>query len=134
MELIKTERGWGGHFICAYDCRFRRNTLLEYGDVRIVISTVGNYVFKEKTDIIGHERYYETMAFHAKLDEIYWDADVQREVDFESQWAVRQIGIYSDQEANDMHEAVVKEISNNLTEGEGDAIQSNSTTVNRQSR
>ena len=117
MQLIKTERGWPGHYICAHDCKFRRNTLLEYGDVRIVVSTVGNYIFKEKTQIIGFDRYYETMAFHAKLDEIYWDADVQKEVDFDSEWAVRHMETDSDQIANDMHEAVVKEISNTLTEG-----------------
>ena len=122
MELIKTERGWPGHYICAYDCQFRRNTLLEYGDVRIIISTVGNYIFKGKTDTVGHERYYETMVFHAKLDEIYWDVDVQKIVDFESEWAIREMETSSDQEANDMHETVVKEISNNLIEGESNAV------------
>lgn len=132
MKIIRTERGWPGHYICAHDCKFRRNTLLEYGDVRIVVSTVGNYIFKEKTQIIGFDRYYETMAFHAKLDEIYWDADVQKEVDFESEWAIREMKDGSDQKANDMHEAVVKEISNTLTKGENNAIQSKNAKVNRQ--
>jgi len=41
-KIIKRyERGWAGHFICSYLCHFRRNTLLEFGNVRIVISTVG---------------------------------------------------------------------------------------------
>lgn len=135
MELIKTERGWPGHYICASDCRFRRNTLLEYGDVRIVVSTVGQKRIKRngklEMDKVGCGRYYETMVFHTKYDGMYWDADVHRVVEFESDWQINDIKEESDQEANDMHEAVVKEISNTLIEGESDAIQSSHTTMHR---
>jgi hypothetical protein len=74
-EIKRTERGWAGHFICSNWCRFRRNTLLELGDVRIVISTIGlmekdpefkTNEFKE----IGPGRYFETMAFHAQREDI----------------------------------------------------------------
>ncbi|MEN6292594.1 MAG: hypothetical protein ABFD07_11345 [Methanobacterium sp.] len=113
-EVIRTERGWAGHFICADRCWFRRNTLLECGEERIIVSTVG-----EMTDIsgknfpnfveVGHNRYYETMAFHAqRVDDRYWDADIQRPVNFESPWAISELN--ADDEANDMHEAVVDEI------------------------
>ncbi len=62
-EMMKrTERGWAGHFICAERCRFRRNTLLEIGDMAIVVSTVGAMMSRgeDKPETIGHERYYET--------------------------------------------------------------------------
>lgn len=120
MESVKrTERGWGGHYICASRCNFRRNTLLEYGDQRIVVSTVGAMADERrgKFDEIGLKRFYETMAFAAKLDGIYWDADVTKEVVFDSKWAVRDVGPTSDQEANDMHESVVEEISQKLISG-----------------
>lgn len=67
-----TERGWAGHFICSDKCCFRRNTLLEYNGVQVVVSTVGAMVigvpniFERKWDTVGHDRYYETMAFLAK--------------------------------------------------------------------
>jgi hypothetical protein len=69
-EVKRTERGWGGYFICAKYCRFRRNTLLQYGDRRIVVSTVGNYHTQDgKLETIGaFGRYYETMAFEAQKE------------------------------------------------------------------
>lgn len=119
MKIIKTERGWPSHYICAHDCQFRRNTLLEYGDARIVVSTVGNRRTGNDRELqtIGRRRYYETMAFHAEWDGPYWDADSNKTIDFESDWEISNMEISSDQRANDMHEAVVEEISNTLTEG-----------------
>lgn len=118
----RTERGWAGHFICAHHCMFRRNTLLECGDIKIVVSTVGmmrdiRAKNEHKFETIGINRYFETMAFHAKpQDTRYHDADVTREVRFESPWAIDKLD--ADDRANDMHEAAVAEIANKLAAGE----------------
>lgn len=119
-EVKRTERGWAGHFICSDRCKFRRNTLLECGNVKIVVSTVGAmYDEKGKLQEIGLNRHYETMAFHVdKSTGPYKDADVSEIVSFESKGALKwHKDGYIDNEANDMHEAVVKEISDNLAKG-----------------
>ena len=117
FTVQRTERGWAGHFICANRCRFRRNTLLERGDTRIVISTVGRLenIKNDGFETVGYNRYFETMAFHAAFDGRYWDADVSREVCFESPWRISEID--ADDRANDQHEAVVSEISAKLHSG-----------------
>lgn len=118
-SVTRTERGWGGHFVGAANCRFRRNTLLELGDVRVVVSTVGAYVPRSARDYeeLGFERHYETMAFHAEWEPPYWDADVSREIRFSSPWALHGVERDSDARANDMHEAVVTEIADKMERG-----------------
>lgn len=118
----RTERGWIGHFCCADRCLFRRNTLLEKDDVKIVVSTVGlmrdihshdEFTFEE----IGIGRYFETVAFHSDpKDERYHDIDVSRPVQFNSNWRIEELD--ADDKANDMHEAVVTEITERLEGGE----------------
>jgi hypothetical protein len=110
-KVKRTERGWGGHFISATRCRFRRNTLLECGEKRIVVSTVGAW---DNGEPIGYNSYYETKAFHAHNDGIYWDANTSKEVHFKSKWHVTTLSETSDAEANAMHEAVVSELSERL--------------------
>lgn len=121
MSYVKrTERGWPGHYVCAHQCLFRRNTLLEYNDIKIVVSSVGNYIMPSKPNEIskiGPSHYFETMAFHADYDDHrYYDADVSNSVSFDSPGS---IGIQdADDLANDMHETVVDEISNRLLKGD----------------
>ena len=127
-KVIRTERGWAGHFICVKDCLFRRNTLLEYNDIKIVVSTVGlmetpwkkgSEFYTGPFEEIGIGRYYETMAFHStKSDTRYHDIDVRRQINFDSQWSIDRID--ADDLANDMHEKVVTEITTRLQEGEFD--------------
>lgn len=127
-EIKITERGWAGHFICANECRFRRNTLIESGDIQIVVSTVGQYVNPSngKIDEIGCNRWYETMAFKARKDNGYTEADVTEELCFDSE-----AGIYGetwddvrvkyplvDNYANDMHDKVVAEFIDRIKRGD----------------
>jgi len=72
---------------------------------------------KQRFASIGaDDRYYETMAFHSNAkDKRYHDADVARGVYFKSPWSIGHTD--ADDEANDMHEAVVAEISNALAKG-----------------
>ena len=113
------ERGWAGHFICAQSCRFRRNTLITCGDTRIVVSTVGcmeDTLRGKGFAQIGLDRYYETMAFHSDPEDTrYYDADVSREVSFDSPWAISELD--ADDKANDMHDTVVNELVDKLKKG-----------------
>lgn len=122
MKVTREERGWAGHFICGHRCLFRRNTLLTYKGIQIVVSTVGLL----PDDLletggghftqIGLSRHFETMVFHSDpTDTRYHDMDVSRQVDFDSPWAISEID--ADDRANEMHEQVVKEIMEGLLAG-----------------
>lgn len=128
IEVKRYERGWAGHFICAKDCMFRRNTLVTCDTLKYVVSTVGNYRCKvalpelniKAGDVqeIGYHRWYETMVFESQYD-IYDDADVLRQINIESDWGIwgktweeveNKYGEDVDNAANDMHEKVVEEV------------------------
>ncbi|KKN62585.1 hypothetical protein LCGC14_0509960 [marine sediment metagenome] len=127
MKLTRTERGWGAHHILGSRCRFRRNTLLEFDDIKIVVSTVGlaeNLARKDQAvtpeelfdPVAGLGSYFETMAFHAlSEDNRYHDIDVCRSVSFESPCHIAEID--ADDKANDMHERVVTELGTRLVQG-----------------
>lgn len=129
-----TERGWAGHFIGADSCKFRRNTLLEYKNKKWIVSTVGqmaaaNPAFADNLHgymMIGHERYYETMAFKAhkeyppncenKKSDYYWEADVSKMIDFDNPWSLNECEFMSDKKANLMHDKVVEELIKKIKE------------------
>lgn len=118
MKVKRTERGWAGHFCGSSNCLYHRNTLLEYGDKKVVVSTVGRWFLKDcdgkrKFETVGLDRYFETMAFIAYESEPkYWDADVTQKVRFDSNWSLPQPDM--ENEADEMHEAVVAEITKDL--------------------
>lgn len=127
MELKITERGWPAHYICAEYCLFRRNTLIEYADLKWVVSTVGRQLPAKGYDYwetVGHNRYYKTMAFKAKQDGIYWDADTSNPIDFDSEWAIHDCAEDSEFRANEMHDRVVAELSEKIKKAykKGDKI------------
>ena len=121
-KVKRTERRWAGHFCSSNRCAYRRNTLLEAGGRKIVVSTIGNYrpIRTEELTEVGHGRYYETMAFVAKQQDKYMDAsDIQ--VGFDSKWFIgpkerEEEFDNMDNIADAMHEAVVAELSERLAE------------------
>ena len=82
MRCKKTERGWAAHFCCAHRCKYRRNTLIECGDRRLIVSSVGAMMVDDVMTPIGGcgpdgiAPYYETAVFSAKMDSGYWEADI----------------------------------------------------------
>ena len=124
MSAVKrTERGWPGHFICSDRCKFRLNTLLEYDDKKIVVSTIGNMYIDGKPETIGYRRWYETMVFYAYQDGYYIEADVSRQLYPDQDWGIW-ADIYDelpndvDNVANQMHESIVQEFIQKLESGE----------------
>lgn len=128
-KFITKERGWPGHFCNAKDCLYRRNTLIMrpfpfFVDKAIVVSTVGNYRPNEQKGVdaphmLGFNRYYETMAFMSDMNDPYLDADVRKEVSFDSNWCLDSWEDDDiDLQADEMHNAVVEEISEKLERGE----------------
>jgi len=123
MSIRIQERGWGGHFIGASKCLFRRNTrIYTKTHVGFIISTVGNYfpdtVKSDRAEEIGYDRRYETMVFHCDPnDKLYHDADVSGgELDFDG---LKQADTHGcDNEANDMHEAMVGKWCQKLDSGD----------------
>lgn len=124
-KVKRTERGWSGHFIAADDCLYHRNTLLEYGEQKVVVSTIGRHIpirqrqeywksGKVKFDTVGHNRYFETKAFLAD-DSRYHDADVTKEIGFSANWELDKPDM--EMEADTMHDAVCNEISEDLIKG-----------------
>lgn len=56
------------------------------------------------------------MAFHSNNDPRYYDADVTKQISFDSQWAINEVD--ADDQANEMHETVVTEIMTRIENGE----------------
>lgn len=77
-------------------------------------------------DMIGADRWYETMVFEAEMENGYIDADVTKQIYPENDWGIwgesweQVLALYShpDNDANDMHERIVNEMAERIKEGE----------------
>jgi hypothetical protein len=112
-SVKRIEKGLPGHYILAHRCDFRRHTLLESGPEKVIVSTVGHLMNKDrdKVDKIGHDRYYETMAFGVSQEPCgCYTICPSEQIDFSSNWMIdNKDGYHS--EADEMHEAVVAELT-----------------------
>ena len=123
------ERGWPGHYICCYECLFRRNTLVSNTKTgqQAVVSTVGARKSQGKFITVGAGRYYETMAFMGREVDGYVDADVSLEITLQGRWSLSRLEQDSDLKADAMHDRVVSEVANwllheKLVVHEGDVV------------
>lgn len=122
FRLKITERGWPAYYIRSESCPFHRNTLIEYADLKWVVSTVWRQRPLDDPDDwikIGYNRYYETMAFKAKQNGIYWEADTSNPTDFDSEWVIHDCAEDSELRANEMHDRVVAELSEKIKKAYG---------------
>lgn len=98
---------------------FHLNTLLECDGQKVVISTVGRMLAnpndKEFTPIGAFNRHFETRVWMARENDKYNDIDVDKPVSFESECNL--LAPDMELEANEMHENVVKEITEYLLAG-----------------
>jgi len=121
MDKFKvTERGWPGHFIGSKNCLFWRNTLVEYEDTKVVVSTIGRYMPEDRDEVepIGAGgRYFETQAWHSKEDK-FDDIALDEDVHLNGKWQVKDAEPEADLRANDMHEDRVEEIKERLQSGD----------------
>lgn len=114
-----TERGWPAHYILGHRCVFHRNTLLECGDVKIVVSSVGQLMLKRHNGLedelveVGSGRFYETMVFYAKEDK-WHDADSTKEV---ATYVPDVKDPYDEIPANSFHDAIVAKYVEKLKKG-----------------
>ena len=123
--VIRTERGWAAHFCASQSCLFRRNTLLELGETRIIVSTVGDYRPRDTIgmDMIGAGRYYETLVAYAYDADGYWEMDPDREIEPRAASAIcaksiKDLPPLVSNVADRMHDRVVDEMIELLSVGE----------------
>lgn len=117
MEVKRTERGWREHLMPS-NCQFRRNTLIEFNNTKVVVYTTGAMknmvsptVFTRYLEI-APGRHYETHAFIARLEDEYFVADLSKEIKIKHINYIAKLDAAP--RANNMHEAVVNEITDRL--------------------
>ena len=128
--IVKTERGWPGHYDGWHYCGFRRNTLVECGDIKIVVSTIGNFCPDVRYGMDGFcsdtspEKIslYETVCFMATQFVCYLDADKDKKLSLPILGDMNipkgtPFSMDLDNRANEMHDNVVFEVTRLITSG-----------------
>lgn len=123
MEVNRTERGWNAYLLGSQWCSFKRNTLLQYNGIDIVVATTGNFInpLTYKNDKIpGTNVWYVTIVGMGAEMGDYIELDGSKQISVVAKHDIESEE-YSDQfdaEANEMHEEVVAEIIQRLLDGE----------------
>lgn len=121
-EVKVTYRGWPGHYILGDRCVFHLNTLLEAGQARVVVSSVGNLRsqghLSHASEPIGslvNPHYFETKAFWAQEKDGYWEAATSNEIKLLlPETVVRNLDPGCDEQAQRIHEAAVQVVTEQL--------------------
>lgn len=124
-----TERGWIGHHVLGDRCLFRRNILVEHKGVKIVVSSIGNMIdihavgypneitIQPITQYRDSKIYFESLVFHAKYNDPYNDADVERLIPCNVVPAA-DLFIRDDRIWNTFHDNTVKAVKTRLITGD----------------
>lgn len=124
-SIKRIERGWCGYIKGHQYCLFRRNTILEYDNKKIVIATLGNYInpFEYCNTPIYDDVWYLTIAGHAVEKNGYWEIDGDGQIPIKSIHEIRgtEEEIFNkypliDLSANRMHETAVEEMMDYIIE------------------
>lgn len=114
IEVI--ERGWVGHFCKGDHCRFHRNTLLQYENKRLNVSTIGLLTIGGCVlPLDGKTRYFETRVFGVMKISGLWLADPDKELFVKSKTELSfnssiemHLGVWG--LGDDLHNMVVEEV------------------------
>lgn len=110
-DVRRTEYGWIGYFCVAADCMFRRSTLLEYKDVKIIVFTIGDYIHGHNVSEIDSGTYYETKVLYVDQENVnnsYYVPDINKPIKTKCPSTISEMN--KAMEANKMHEDIVEEI------------------------
>lgn len=119
-EIKTTERGWVVRTYSQSGLRFSRNTLVEFYNLKVIVSTVGRLCLLGLNEPIPLPEggYYNTKAFIPKESSKYdHNIDINKEIVIGCKNAIDHFDEDTDNEANEMHENAVKWVCEQLKKG-----------------